>query len=71
MSFDPKQQWKSGTLDLQSRDKVRINRRNLQVPVIEPPKPTLTGWVQLPHERVAAVRRRGARRGWCWACRVR
>lgn len=54
MSFDPAQQWKSGILDLQSRTKTRTNKRNPQVPVIEPLKPILTGWVQLPHDKVAS-----------------
>jgi integrase len=54
MRFDPAQQWLGDVLDLQSRTKVRTNKRNPQLPVIEPLKPILTGWVQLPQEQAAS-----------------
>lgn len=52
MEFDPAGQWHGDTLDLLPAGQQRTNKRRAVCPVIEPLKPILQGWVQLPHLRV-------------------
>lgn len=52
--FDPCLQWRGNIIDLHHPQRPRTNKRNGIVPVIEPLRPILEGWRQLPHDKVAS-----------------
>lgn len=54
MDFDPDQQWHGETIDLLPVGKARTKKRRPIVPAIEPLRPILKGWQQLPHAQVAS-----------------
>jgi hypothetical protein len=57
LAFDPTVQWLGDTLELQVPDAARTNKRNAEVPVIEPLRPILTDWRENPHAIVLSRKR--------------
>lgn len=57
LAFDPATQWHGDVIDLHPTGRRVTDKRNAVVPVIEPLRPILQGWLDSPHAK-AKMRRR-------------
>jgi integrase len=57
LAFDPVEQWHGDIIDLHPAGKPVTDKRNAVVPVIEPLRPILQGWLEKPHLQVKMRRR--------------